>query len=161
MLALARRNQAEAGVSNVEYIPLPEASVDVIISNCVINLSANKDAVFHEAFRVLKDGGRLAISDIVLGRRLSDPVAHLVGLWTGCVAGALLEGDYRQRLEAAGFAEIDVEPTRVFERSDLAHMASDMIASGDIAADIDVSATLEELDGVVMSAFVRARKAAA
>jgi SAM-dependent methyltransferase len=165
MLELARRNQAEAGVSNAEFlegtiedIPLPDASVDVIISNCVVNLSADKDAVFHEALRVLKDGGRLAISDIVLRRRLSDPVAHLVGLWTGCVAGALLEADYRQKLEAAGFAEIDVEPTRVFQRSDLSDMASDMIASGGIPADIDACATLDELDGVVMSAFVRARK---
>ncbi|HUY21867.1 MAG TPA: arsenite methyltransferase [Acidimicrobiales bacterium] len=165
MLALARSNQAEAGVTNAEFlqgtieaVPLPDASVDVIISNCVVNLSTDKPAVFREAFRVLKPGGRLAISDIVLRRALPEPVHHVMGLWTGCVAGALLDTDYRERLEEAGFAQVEVEPTHVFDIADIARMADDLSASVEVPETLDVEATVAELGGAVMSAFVRARK---
>ena len=113
MLDLARKNQLEAGLTNVEFlqgsiedIPLPDATVDVVISNCVVNLSPDKDAVLREAFRVLKPGGRLAISDIVLRRSLSAPTRALIGLWTGCVAGALVHGDYQAKLLDAGFENV-------------------------------------------------------
>jgi len=165
MLALARRNQAEAGVTNAEFlqgtieaIPLPDESVDVIISNCVVNLSTDKPAVFREAFRVLRPGGRLAISDIVLRRPLPEPVQHVIGLWTGCVAGALLDTDYRAELEEAGFEEIEVKPTHVYDSGDLARMAGDLSTSVEIPETLDVGASIAELDGAVMSAFVRARK---
>ncbi len=168
MLALARRNQVEAGVVNAEFllgtiesVPLPDESVDVIISNCVVNLSPDKPAVFREAFRVLKPGGRLAVSDIVLRRSLPEPLQQAMGLWTGCVAGALLETDYREGLEEAGFEGIDIEPTRVFDASDIAHMAGDLLVSAKIPATIDVEASIAELDRAVMSAFVRASKAEA
>ena len=165
MLALARRNQVEAGVANAEFllgtiesVPLPDESVDVIISNCVVNLSPDKTAVFREAFRVLKPGGRLAISDIVLRRSLPEPVQQAMGLWTGCVAGALLETDYREHLEEAGLEEVDIEPTHVYDSSDLARIAGDLLVSAKIPETIDVEASVAELDGAVMSAFVRAGK---
>ncbi len=165
MLALARRNQVEAGVVNAEFllgtiesVPLPDESVDVIISNCVVNLSPDKPAVFREAFRVLKPGGRLAISDIVLRRSLPEPLQQAMGLWTGCVAGALLETDYRAKLEEVGFEEVDIEPTHVFDSSDIARMADDLLVPAKVLATIDVEASVAELGGAVMSAFVRASK---
>ena len=165
MLEVARRNQAEAQVTNAEFlegtmeaVPLPDGSIDVIISNCVVNLSPDKPAVFREAFRVLKPGGRLAISDIVLRRALPDPVQRAMGLWTGCVAGALLESAYKDRLAQAGFEKIGIEPTHVFDRGDISRMAGDLFASGDMPGDLDVEATTAALDGAVMSAFVRASK---
>ncbi len=161
MLELARRNQDAAGVTNVEFllgtiedVPLPDASVDVIISNCVINLSADKDAVFREAFRVLRPGGRFAVSDVVLRRPLPEAVQGLVAAWTGCIAGALLEDDYRARLEAAGFTEVEVQPTRVFDRADLGALAADL----EVPDTLDVEQVSTALDGAVMSAFVRAHK---
>jgi len=168
MLDLARRNQAEAGVTNVEFlfgtiedVPLPDGSVDVIISNCVVNLSPDKDAVFREAFRVLKPGGRLAVSDIVLRRPLPEPVRHVMGLWTGCVAGALLEADCRAKLRAAGFGDIDIEPVQVYDRADILSLAADLAASVEVPDSIDRDATASALDGAVMSAFIRARRPAA
>lgn len=165
MVALARRNQAEAGVTNAEFlqgaieaVPLPDESVDVIISNCVVNLSSDKPAVFREAFRVLKPGGRIAISDIVLRRAIPEPVQHVIDLWTGCVAGALLDTDYRTRLKDAGFEGIDIEPTHVYDGTDLARMAGDPPASVEIPDTLDVDAAVAGLAGAVMTAFVRARK---
>jgi arsenite methyltransferase len=165
MLEVARRNQAEAQVANAEFlegtmeeVPLPDGSIDVIISNCVVNLSPDKPAVFHEAFRLLKPGGRLAISDIVLRRALPDSVQRAMGLWTGCVAGALLAGDYKEQLAKAGFDKIDIEPTHVFDRGDIVRMAGLQLASGDVPETLDVEATTAALDGAVMSAFVRASK---
>lgn len=167
MLELARKNQAEAQVTNAEFlegtmesVPLPDGSVDVIISNCVVNLSPNKPAVFQEAFRVLKPGGRLAISDIVLRKALPEEVQRAIGLWTGCVAGALVDGVYREQLARAGFEDIDIEPTQVYDRAAIARMARDLLASGELPPSLDVEATLDTLDGEVMSAFVRARKPA-
>ena len=164
MHQLAQRNQTDAGVTNAEFllgtiedIPLPAASVDVIISNCVLNLAADKATVFREAFRVLRPGGRLAVSDIVLRRPLPPRITELVGLWTGCVAGALPESVFRSELMAAGFQDVDIEPANVFGRTDLQTMASQLDPAV-IPPDVDVAATLDELDGVVMSAFVRARK---
>ena len=168
MLELARKNQAEAQVTNAEFlegtmeaIPLPEASVDVIISNCVVNLSPDKFAVFREAFRVLKPGGRLAISDIVLLRPLPDPVQRAMGLWTGCVAGALVDAIYREQLARSGFEAIDIAPMQVYDRAAIARMAGDLPASGELPASLDIEATMDSLDGAVMSAFVRAHKPAA
>ena len=159
MLDLAQRNKEKAGVTNVEFlkgtieaIPLPSASVDVIISNCVINLSGDKDQVLREAYRVLRSGGRLAVSDIVIRRPLPESVQKSLNLWTGCVAGALLEGDYVAKLRAAGFADIQVEPTRTYTKDDAAEMASSACCG------VDHDAALEALDGAVMSAFIRARK---
>ena len=164
MHQLAQRNQAEAGLTNAEFllgtienIPLPDASVDVIISNCVVNLAADKGTVFREAFRVLRPGGRLAISDIVLRRPVSPRIGELMGLWTGCIAGALPEAVCRDELTAAGFREVDIEPTNVLNRSDLEDMAGQLDPAL-IPEDIDAASTLDELDGVVMSAFIRARK---
>jgi arsenite methyltransferase len=161
MLALARRNQAEAGIDNAEFllgsmedVPLPDGSVDVVISNCVINLAADKDVVLREAFRVLRPGGRLAVSDVVLRRPLPGRIAELVGLWTGCVAGALVDDDYRTRLTAAGFTDAEIETTHVHDRQGLAQLA----ASLDVPEDLDLEGTLDELDGVVTNAFVRARR---
>ncbi|HEY8371105.1 MAG TPA: arsenite methyltransferase [Thermodesulfobacteriota bacterium] len=156
MLALARENQRKAGVENAEFlkgeierIPLPDSSVDVIISNCVINLSADKDRVFAEAFRVLKPGGRLAVSDIVVRGRVPPEIRRSLELWAGCVAGALEEGEYRSKLAAAGFEAIEVEPTRVYRAED----ARDWLAR----AGLDESA-LATIDGTFVSAFVRAVK---
>jgi arsenite methyltransferase len=160
MLALARKNQAAAGVANVEFlkgeieqIPLPDNSVDVIISNCVINLSADKDRVLAEAFRVLKPGGRFAVSDVVV--RGDDVPAELrrnMELWIGCVAGALEEGEYRAKLARAGFVKVDVEPTRIYRAAD----AQTFLEQGGLDASL-----LERVDGRFMSAFVRAEKPAA
>jgi arsenite methyltransferase len=164
MHQLAQRNQAAAGVTNAEFllgtienVPLPDASVDVIISNCVVNLAADKGTVFREAFRVLRPGGRLAISDIVLRRPLPPQIAELMGLWPGCIAGALPETVCRDELRTAGFQEIDIEPTNVLSGADLGDMAGQLDPAL-IPPDIDVVATIDELDGVVMSAFIRARK---
>jgi SAM-dependent methyltransferase len=163
MLELARANAAKAGATNVEFlqgtiesIPLPDASVDVIISNCVINLSADKDQVLREAFRVLRPGGRLAVSDIVFTREVPPSVRDDINLWTGCVAGALLESDYRGKLAAAGFTAIDVEPTRVYGRED----ASELASGASSCCGSDTEAVIAALDGAVMSAFLRAEKPA-
>jgi arsenite methyltransferase len=165
MLDVARRNQAEAGVTNLEFllgtiedVPLPDEAVDVIISNCVVNLSPDKDAVFREAF---KPGGRLAVSDIVLRRPLPKSVLEVMGLWTGCVAGALLEAEYRAKLSAAGFADIAIEAVRVYDRTDLAGIAADLAASVEVPDSLDRASTALALDGAVTSAFVRARRPAA
>ncbi|MBI4010663.1 MAG: arsenite methyltransferase [Candidatus Rokubacteria bacterium] len=159
MLALARENQRKAGVANAEFlkgeieeIPLPDASVDVIISNCVINLSADKDRVLAEAFRVLKPGGRLAVSDVVVRGEVPPAIRRSVELWIGCVAGALDEADYRAKLAKAGFGAIEIEPTRVYRAED---------ARGFLAgAGLDADAIAPQVDGKFMSAFVRARKPA-
>ncbi|MBI1736256.1 MAG: arsenite methyltransferase [Candidatus Rokubacteria bacterium] len=160
MLALARRNQAKAGVENVEFlkgeienIPLPDGTVDVIISNCVINLSADKDRVLAEAFRVLKPGGRLAVSDVVVRGEVPAEIRRSVELWIGCVAGALEEGEYRAKLAKAGFEAIEVEPTRVYRAED----ARDFLAG----AGLDAARIAPVVDGKFMSAFVRAVKPAA
>jgi ubiquinone/menaquinone biosynthesis C-methylase UbiE len=157
MLALARENQKKAGVTNVEFlkgeieaIPLPDASVDVIISNCVINLSGDKDRVLAEAFRVLKPGGRFAVSDVVVRGEVPAPIRKSVELWIGCVAGALEEQEYRDKLAKAGFEAIAVEPTRVYRVED----ARDFLAG----AGLDADAIAPHVDGKFMSAFVRATK---
>lgn len=158
MLSLARANQARAGVTNAEFlegtieaVPLPDGSVDVLISNCVINLSGDKQRVFEEAFRVLRPGGRFAVSDVVLRRELPDDLRRSMELWTGCVAGALVAQDYVRRLEGAGFIGVSVEPTRSFGGEDFREMACG-------AGCGDPGAAAEALHGVVMSAFIRARK---
>lgn len=158
MLALARTNAAEAGASNVEFlkgeieaIPLPDASVDVIVSNCVINLSADKDRVFAEAFRVLRPGGRFAVSDVVsTDDDIPAGLRRSMELWVGCVAGALTEGEFRARLEAAGFTGVSVEPTRVYRVEDARAFLEE--------AGLDVPAMAEAVDGKFMAAFVRATK---
>jgi arsenite methyltransferase len=157
MLELARENQKKAGVQNVEFlkgeienIPLPDSSVDVIISNCVINLSTDKDKVLREAFRVLKPGGRFAVSDVVTRGQMSPEIRDKVLLWVGCIAGALEENEYRSKLQAAGFENIDVEPTRVYRASD-AHT----FLSGH---GLDLDAIARQVDGKFMSAFIRATK---
>jgi arsenite methyltransferase len=157
MLSLARENQKKAGVENVEFlkgaienIPLPENSVDVIISNCVINLSGDKDRVLREAFRVLKPGGRLAISDVVVRGEVPADIRKSVELWVGCVAGALEEFEYRDKLFSAGFENIDIEPTRVYKVEE----ARDFLSS----AGLDVDKVAPLIDGKFMSAFVRATK---
>jgi arsenite methyltransferase len=159
MLALANENKRKAGVENVEFlkgeienIPLPDNSVDVIISNCVINLSADKDRVLREGFRVLKPGGRFAISDVVTRGEVSDDIRSSVLLWVGCVAGALDENEYRAKLMLAGFGEITIEPTRVYRVDDAREFLS--------AAGVDVDAIAPQVDGKFMSAFVRAVKPA-
>jgi SAM-dependent methyltransferase len=165
MLELARKNQVEAGLTNVEFlrgtiedIPMPDETIDVVISNCVVNLSPDKDAVVHEAFRVLKPGGRLAISDIVLRRPLSEPTRQLIGLWTGRIAGALVDDDYQARLESAGFEEVSIEPTRVYGDDDIVALAAELAVDADLPDRIDRNEVLAELGGSVMSAFVRGRK---
>ena len=157
MLALARDNQRTSGVGNVEFlrgeiedVPLPDGSVDVIISNCVINLSADKDRVFAEAFRVLRPGGRLAVSDVVVRGEMPSAIRKSVELWIGCVAGALGEREYREKLAKAGFEAIDVEPTRIYRAED----AREFLAG----AGLDTDAIAPEVDGKFMSAFVRAQK---
>jgi SAM-dependent methyltransferase len=166
MVELARRNQAESGVENAEFllgsieaIPLPDASVDVIISNCVVNLSPDKPQVLGEAFRVLRPGGRLAISDIVLTTSLPPVLAGLVGLWTGCVAGALVKADLEGQLAAAGFGNISVEPVRALDRAELAELANGLDRTS-LPADLDAESTLDALDGVITSSFIRARRPA-
>jgi arsenite methyltransferase len=157
MLALARENQSRAGASNVEFvkgeiehIPLPDASVDVIISNCVINLSANKDQVFREAFRVLKPGGRFAVSDVVTRGSVPDEVRKSILLWVGCIAGALEETEYKAKLSAAGFLDVDLEPTRVYDVEDARQFLTE---SG-----ISVDEIAPMVEGKFVSAFVRATK---
>jgi arsenite methyltransferase len=157
MLALARENQRKAGATNVEFlegeiehIPLPDNSVDVIISNCVINLSADKDRVLREAFRVLKPGGRIAVSDVVTRGAVPEQIRRDVLLWAGCVAGALDESDYREKLAAAGFDAIGIEPTRIYRLEDAREFLT--------GKGVDVDAIASEVDGKFMSAFVRARK---
>lgn len=159
MLALARDNQRQAGATNVEFlkgeiehIPLPDASVDVIISNCVINLSANKDRVLAEAFRVLKPGGRFAVSDVVTRGAIRAEIRASAMAWVGCVAGALDEDDYRHKLAAAGFSDIGVEPTRIYTAEDAREFLS---ANG-----LDTSVVSDEMDGKFLSAFIRAVKPA-
>ena len=157
MLALANENKRKAGVENVEFlkgeierIPLPDNSVDVIISNCVINLSADKDKVLREAFRVLKPGGRFAVSDVVTRGEMLPAIRQSVLLWVGCVAGALEENEYRSKLASAGFEKIDVEPTRVYRVEDAREFLS--------GQNIDLDAIAPQVDGKFMSAFVRAVK---
>ncbi len=157
MLALARENQRKAGVDNVEFlkgeieaIPLPDNSVDVIISNCVINLSADKDRVLAEAFRVLKPGGRFAVSDVVVRGEVPAVIRRSVELWIGCVAGALEEDEYRAKLGEAGFEAVDVEPTRIYRTEDAREFLD--------REGIDAAAIAPSVDGKFMSAFVRARK---
>jgi SAM-dependent methyltransferase len=157
MLALARENQRKAGAKNVEFlkgeienIPLPDNAVDVIISNCVINLSGDKDRVLREAFRVLKPGGRFAVSDVVTRGEAPEQIRRDILLWAGCIAGALEENDYRMRLAAAGFEAIGVEPTRVYNIEDARAFLT--------SKDIDVDAVAPAIEGKFMSAFVRAKK---
>src|SRR6476469_7925807 len=157
MLALANENKLRAGAENVEFlkgeiehIPLPDNSVDVIISNCVINLSADKDSVLREAFRVLKPGGRFAVSDVVTRGEIAPEIRQSVLLWVGCVAGALGDDEFREKLSAAGFEQIDIEPTRVYRAED----ARDILS----AEGVDVDAIAPQVDGKFMSAFVRAVK---
>jgi arsenite methyltransferase len=157
MLALANENRRKAGIENVEFlkgeienIPLPDNSVDVIISNCVINLSADKDRVLREAFRVLKPGGRLAVSDVVTRGEMLPEIRKSVVLWVGCIAGALEENEYRSKLERAGFEQVDLEPTRIYRVED----AREFLAG----EGVDVDAIAPQLDGKFMSAFVRAVK---
>ena len=157
MLALANENKRKAGVENVEFlkgeierIPLPDNSVDVIISNCVINLSADKDKVLREAFRVLKPGGRFAVPDVVTRGEMLPAIRQSVLLWVGCVAGALEENEYRSKLASAGFEKIDVEPTRVYRVEDAREFLS--------GQNIDLDAIAPQVDGKFMSAFVRAVK---
>ncbi len=157
MLALARENQRQAGVTNVEFlrgeienIPLPENSVDVIISNCVINLSADKDRVLREAFRVLKPGGRFAVSDVVVRGSVPDEVRKSMLLWVGCIAGALDESEYITKLEAAGFGDVSMEPTREYNVEDARHFLTE--------AGVDVDAIAPLVNGKFFSGFIRARK---
>jgi arsenite methyltransferase len=160
MLALANESKRKSGLENVEFlkgeienIPLPDNSVDVIISNCVINLSADKDRVLREAFRVLKLGGRFAVSDVVTRGELKPEIRKSILLWVGCIAGALDEGDYRAKLATAGFENVEVEPTRVYR----AEEAKDILAAEGLGVDVVAA----EVDGKFMSAFVRAVKPAA
>ncbi|MEX1185271.1 MAG: arsenite methyltransferase [Gemmatimonadaceae bacterium] len=157
MLALANENKRRAGAGNVEFlkgeienIPLPDASVDVIISNCVINLSADKARVLREAFRVLKPGGRFAVSDVVVRGPVPAEVKRSMELWIGCVAGALEESEYQALLSAAGFEQIDIEPTRIYKAEDAAAFLANSVSNAEAVA--------REIDGKFLSAFVRATK---
>jgi ubiquinone/menaquinone biosynthesis C-methylase UbiE len=157
MLALARRNQEKAGLTNVEFlkgaieaVPLPDRSVDVVISNCVINLSADKDAVFREAFRVLRPGGRFAVSDVVVRRDVPADLRRSMDLWVGCIAGALEEQDYVRRLQAAGFRDVSLEPWRVYTAEDARAFLGE---SG-----LDLTGREALMDGDFASAFIRATR---
>ena len=157
MLALANANKRKAGVANVEFlkgeienIPLPDNSVDVVISNCVINLSADKDRVLQEAFRVLKPGGRFAVSDVVTRGDMLPEIRQSVQAWVGCIAGSLEENDYRNKLATAGFEQIEVQPTRIYRAED----ARELLAG----QGIDAAAIAPQVDGKFMSAFIRAIK---
>lgn len=157
MLALARENQRQAGVTNVEFlrgeienIPLPDCSVDVIISNCVINLSADKSRVLREAFRVLKPGGRFAVSDVVVRGSVPDEVRQSMLLWVGCIAGALDESEYKAQLAAAGFADVSIEPTREYNVEDARHFLTE--------AGVDVDGIAPMVNGKFFSGFIRASK---
>ena len=160
MLALARENQKKAGVQNMEFlkgtieeIPLPDNSVDVIISNCVINLSGDKDRVMREAFRVLKPGGRLAVSDVVIRCEVPQAVRKSMELWVGCIAGAMQETEYREKLRAAGFEGVEIEPTRTYQVEE----ARDFLT----AAGLDAETVGPQIKDKFMSAFIRAKKPAA
>jgi arsenite methyltransferase len=160
MLALARENQAKAGATNVEFlkgtieaIPLPDRSVDIVISNCVINLAADKDAVLRETFRVLRPGGRFAVSDVVIRGEVPAEVRRSMELWVGCVAGALEETEYADKLRAAGFTDVEVDPWRVYDVEDARAFLAE--------AGLDVDRIATEVNGRVASAFIRARKPAA
>ncbi len=157
MLELARENQRKAGVENAEFlkgeienIPLPDASVDVVISNCVINLSADKDRVLREVFRVLRRGGRLAVADVVVRGEVPLEIRRNIELWAGCIAGALEENEYRVKLESAGFVDISIEPYRVYNIDDARQFLAE--------AGVDVEAAAEAAAGKFMSAYVKARK---
>ena len=157
MLALAEQNKGKSGLTNVEFlkgeiesIPLPDNAVDVIISNCVINLSGDKDQVLREALRVLKPGGRLAVSDVVVRGEVPAAIRRSMELWVGCVAGALSEADYRNKLATAGFTDIDIEITRVYGIGDAREFLS--------AEGLDAGALAQEVDGKFVSAFIRATK---
>jgi len=157
MLALANENKLKAGLANVEFlkgeienIPLPDNSVDVIISNCVINLSADKDRVLREAFRVLKPGGRFAVSDVVTRGDMLPEIRQSVQAWVGCIAGSLEENDYRNKLATAGFEQIEVQPTRIYRAED----ACEFLAG----QGIDAAAIAPQVDGKFMGAFIRAVK---
>ena len=157
MLALANENKRKAGAANVEFlkgeiehIPLPDNSVDVIISNCVINLSSNKDKVIREAFRVLKPGGRFAVSDVVTRGEMLPEIRKSILLWVGCVAGALEENDYKAKLQAAGFENIGIEPTRIYRAEDALSFLKDQ--------GLDAGSIAPEIDGKFYSGFVRAQK---
>ena len=159
MLALANENKKKAGLDNVEFlkgeiehIPLPDNSVDVVISNCVINLSSDKDAVLREAFRVLKPGGRFAVSDVVTRGEMLPEIRKSVLLWVGCIAGALEENEYLRKLKNAGFAEAEVEPTRIYRVEDAREF---LCGEG-----LDVDAIASQVDGKFFSAFIRATKPA-
>jgi arsenite methyltransferase len=163
MLELARRNQAEAGVANAEFllgtmekIPLGDATVDVVISNCVINLAADKGVVLREAFRVLKPGGLFAVSDVVLLKPLAPELASLMSLWTGCVAGALVVEDYRVLLADAGFEEVEIEPTLVHDRDTVEKLASTL----SLPESLNRERALDESANAVANAFIRARRPA-
>ena len=160
MLALARENQRKAGATNVEFlkgtieaIPLPDKTVDVIISNCVINLSGDKDAVLREAFRVLKPGGRFAVSDVIVRGAVPPDVRRSMELWVGCIAGALEESEYASKLRAAGFEDVEVEPWRIYKIED----ARAFLAEGGL----DVDRLAPDVEGRFASAFIRARRPAA
>ncbi len=160
MLALANENKRKSGIENVEFlkgeienIPLPDNSVDVIISNCVINLSADKDRVLREALRVLRPGGRFAVSDVVTRGEMLPEIRHSILAWVGCIAGALEENDYRAKLTAAGFEQIEIQPTRIYRAED----AREFLAG----QGIDVDAIAPQVDGKFLSAFIRAVKPAA
>src|SRR5271163_2003046 len=157
MLALARENQRKAGASNVEFlkgeienIPLPENSVDVVISNCVINLAADKDRVLRETFRVLRPGGRFAVSDVVVRGDVPAEIRKNMELWVGCVAGALKDSEYLSKLTAAGFEQVTIEPTRIYKVADARQFLS--------AQGIDADSIAAEVEGKFMSAFIRAKK---
>jgi len=157
MLALAKENQRKAGATNVEFlkgtieaIPLPDASVDVIISNCVINLSSDKDAVLREAFRVLKPGGRFAVSDVVVHGDVPAEVRRNMELWVGCVAGALQDTDFESKLRAAGFSDVEIEPWRVYNIEDARAFLAE--------AGLDADALAAQVEGKFLSAFVRGTK---
>lgn len=163
MLAVARTNAEAAGAKNVEFrqgtiedIPMDDASVDVIISNCVINLSGDKDRVLREAFRVTRPGGRFAVSDVVLRRPLPEEVQKSVALWTGCVSGALTMDDYRAKLEAAGWTDVSFEITREYDRDDIQGMAESVPA--DEGGPDRLLGHVDAMDGAVLSAFIRARR---
>lgn len=157
MLELARENQRKAGVENagflkgeIENIPLPDASVDVVISNCVINLSADKDRVLREIFRVLKPGGRIAVADVVVRGDVPAEIRRNIELWAGCIAGALEENEYRKKLEAAGFADVCIEPFRVYDIGDARQFLAE--------AGLDAEAVAAAAAGKFMSAYIKARK---
>ena len=164
MLDLAEKNRLEAGIQNacfrlgtIEQVPMPDASVDVVISNCVINLSADKDAVLREAFRVLRPGGRFAVSDIVLLREIPDSLRGVVALWTGCISGSLHDGDYLAKLGAAGFVSAGIEITREYDRDALDAMG-EMLDASHLPDGMSLDDAVAALEGAFASAFIRADK---